>query len=629
MAILEAFRQSLASDANRYYLPKQAFCMSLERGSPSDGTAQNYPTKVSVSPLTVRQSDLYHAEVMHPKNILTALIALAASVSFAGPARLATSFFLPSGRTNPVILDAKADASGNLVTAAQADVVGGKQIVISKFSAAGVRRWSSTINTPVAVTSPGQVAGKFQIMLDGVGNTYVLSPRAGNPVVDGTTQDIIVRKLNDSGATVGYLSLVGYLFEQTLRKHNVLNAQMQSMPTGSEVVIACTGVHLDDGVSSAYAFLLRGGTSGSSITVDDRNEIAGSFVSVPRFIRTDNYSVAGLLPGRLTAEEGPQLRLFLKREFVEFNNLTLGSQSYTTYLAYETAITPSSFDLAGGSFSAIADVLGFEAEGVASTNDQGVLLSKDTSGARYISRGSDSLDHSYVPFPSALAHTATRVGDNWLVYGQSTTGEGEFFLQYPSVGDLTATSFTISDAAGAPYYAGNSLTSSRGRAYLAGGPTVGSVQGMYSSFSDTGELLYTAGQTQPFTLSTSFVVPAANNRFWTVGRTSTGLQAVILWREPDYFVGISSPKLVSPGDTVTMKAHLNTPAPSGGYTFAVSVSSNLQDAPRTVTVPAGASSATFTVKVKNPVALGPATVVARTNATHDINTAHTAPFSSR
>lgn len=142
------------------------------------------------------------------KPVFTFIVALAATISLAGPVRLATNFLIPAGRTNPVILDAKADASGNLVTAAQADFGSGKQIVISKFSAAGVRRWSSTINTPVSATAPGQVAGKFQIMLDGVGNTYVLSPRAGNPAVAGTTQDILLRKISDSGATVGYLSLV-------------------------------------------------------------------------------------------------------------------------------------------------------------------------------------------------------------------------------------------------------------------------------------------------------------------------------------------------------------------------------------------------------------------------------------
>jgi hypothetical protein len=252
----------------------------------------------------------------------------------------------------------------------------------------------------------------------------------------------------------------------------------------------------------------------------------------------------------------------------------------------------------------------------------------DLFGARFISRGDELLAHSSIAVVSALPHTATRVGDNWLVYGQSTSGAGEFFLKYPSVGGLTATSFTISDAStGSPYYVGNSLTSSRGRAYMAGGPTVAGVQGMYSSFSDTGELLYSAGQTQPFTLSTSFVVPTVNNRFWTVGKTSTGLQAVILWQEPEYFVGISSVKSAAAADTVTVKAHLNSPAPTGGYTFNVSVSSNLQDAPRTVTVPAGATSATFTVKVKSTATAGSAMVTARTNATLDVNTAHTATFS--
>ena len=180
------------------------------------------------------------------KPVFTFIVALAATISLAGPVRLATNFFIPAGRSNPVILDAKADASGNLVTAAQADFGSGKQIVISKFSAAGVRRWSSTINTPVSATAPGQVAGKFQIMLDGVGNTYVLSPRDGNPVIAGTTQDIIVRKLNDNGATVGYLSLVGYLMGQSGTTFNVSNAQMQSLPSGSEVVLACTAITLDN-----------------------------------------------------------------------------------------------------------------------------------------------------------------------------------------------------------------------------------------------------------------------------------------------------------------------------------------------------------------------------------------------
>ena len=52
---------------------------------------------------------------------------LATSVSLAGPVRLATNFFIPAGRTNPVVLDAKADANGNLVTAALADVTAGGQ----------------------------------------------------------------------------------------------------------------------------------------------------------------------------------------------------------------------------------------------------------------------------------------------------------------------------------------------------------------------------------------------------------------------------------------------------------------------------------------------------------------------
>jgi hypothetical protein len=38
--------------------------------------------------------------------ITTAMVMLAASVSLAGPVRLATNFFIPAGRTNPEILDA-------------------------------------------------------------------------------------------------------------------------------------------------------------------------------------------------------------------------------------------------------------------------------------------------------------------------------------------------------------------------------------------------------------------------------------------------------------------------------------------------------------------------------------------
>ncbi len=226
-----------------------------------------------------------------------------------------------------------------------------------------------------------------------------------------------------------------------------------------------------------------------------------------------------------------------------------------------------------------------------------------------------------------MHYAATRVGSDWLVYGKIEGNEPEFLIRYPWNNYLGFYSWwLITDRNPVAYYTGASLTSSRGRAYLAGGPTVGGVQGMYSSFNAEGETLYSAGLNQPFTLSTSIVVPAANNRFWTVGKTSTGLQAVVLWNEPQYFVGISTPSSAAAGDTVTVKAHLNTPAPTGGYTFAISVSSNLQDAPRTVTVPAGDSSATFTVKVKSTATAGSATVTARTNATHDVNAAHTATF---
>ena len=564
--------------------------------------------------------------------ILSSIVALAASISIAGPVRLATSFFISAGRTNPVILDAKADASGNLVTAAQVDATGGgKQIVITKFTAAGVRRWSSTINTPVPVTSPGQVAGKFQIMLDGVGNTYVLSPRAGNPVIADTTQDILIRKLSDTGATVGYLSLVSYLFDLTGDKFDVSNTQMQSLPSGPEVVVACTATSLGNRETLTYAFLLRGGVSGTAISVDGVQSIAGFYFDFgDGSFHYTTFSAAGLLPGQVSAD-GPQMRLFLQRERAYGSYPDIFRE--TGFQAYNTRITPSSFDLVGGNWRPLfesqlaPDALGFEAEGVASVADEGVLMSKNANLSRYISRGDDDLVHSFVEVPSTVPHTATRVGDNWLVYGHWSGGE--YLLQYPSVGDLRVAHTIASQGMGAPYYVGNSLTSSRGRAYLAGGPTVGAVQGMFSSFSSEGELVYSAGLNQPFTLETSFVVPAANNRCWTVGKTSTGLQAVILWKEPDYFVGISADYIVLRGNTVSVKAHLNTPAPAGGYTFPVSVTSKLQNAPSSVTIAEGETSATFTVKVRNNATPGLATVTTRTNATYDVNTAHTATFSIR
>ena len=304
------------------------------------------------------------------KSILTVLVALVASISIAGPVRLATSFFIPAGRTNPVILDAKADASGNLVTAAQADFGGGKQIIITKFNAAGVRRWASTINTPVPVTASGQVAGKFQIMLDGVGNTYVLSARDGNPAVSGTSQDILLRKINDSGVTVGYLSLAGYLVGHYSVAMNVTNAQMQGLPTGENVCVSFTGVTVSDSVSSAYIVLLRGGTSGSAITVDAIQVNDGVYFPGAGRI---NYSVIGLKPGEETVD-GPQLRWLYKLE-QRFENPILSEE--TTYLNCSTEITPTGFSLAIAFPYVVASRIGFEAEGAGSTSDQVAITTKD------------------------------------------------------------------------------------------------------------------------------------------------------------------------------------------------------------------------------------------------------------
>lgn len=237
---------------------------------------------------------------MRFRSVLTAVVAIAASVSLAGPARLATSFFMPAGRTNPVVLDAKADASGNLVTAALADVTGGgQQIVITKFTAAGVRRWSSTITTPVPASAPlSQVAGKFQILLDGVGNTYVLSPRAGNPLVAGTTEDLLVRKISDTGATVGYLSLVGYLSTTTGQTFNVKNAQMQTGPAlSAEVGLAFTAENVFSPFSSAYMLQFPGSVSGGAISVSGSLSQDGSFYSEGGEFSRVTYSVVGLKEG--------------------------------------------------------------------------------------------------------------------------------------------------------------------------------------------------------------------------------------------------------------------------------------------------------------------------------------------
>jgi hypothetical protein len=548
---------------------------------------------------------------------------LAASISLAGPVRLATNFFIPAGRTNPVVLDAKADASGNLVTAALADVTGGQQIVITKFTAAGVRRWSSTINTPVPVAPAGQVAGKFQIQLDGVGNTYVLSPRAGNPVIADTTEDLIVRKISDSGATVGYLSLVGYLVETDGVKYNVTNAQMQKGPElAEEVGLAFTAVKLSNGTSSAIVIRFSGGVSAGAITVDGNVRDAGDSQVFPGFgYSKRSYSVVGLKEGLLSSNPAgkPKYRMIVKNELDAsfFNQVTRS----TSYQPVPIWFDPSGQTLENG---VSENSLGFQAEGLGSSPDQVIVLDRHYSGSLSASRLVTSWLRSSFAWSDA-PFTATRVGDDWLLYHWSVYNNREGLLKLPTSGALTGTLLPITST-GTPLYAGASILTANGRAYLAGGPTLSGVQGMYSSFNAAGELVYSAGQTQPFTLSTSIVVPTVNNRFWTVGKTSAGLQAVTLWREPDYFVGISSVKSALAGDTITVKAHLNTPAPIGGYAFNVSVSSNLQDAPRTVTVPAGESSATFTVKVKSTATAGSATVTARTNTTLDVNTAHTATF---
>jgi len=549
---------------------------------------------------------------------------LATSVSFAGPARLATSFFIPAGRTNPVVLDAKADTNGNLVTAALADVTGGgQQIIITKFTAAGVRRWSSTITTPVSVAPAGQAAGKFQILLDGVGNTYVLSPRAGNPVIGGTTEDLIVRKISDTGATLGYLSLVGYLYETDGVGFNVTNAEMQTGSWSSEEVgIAFTAIKGGDSAKSAIVMRFSGGVSAGAISVNGDVRFRGNSNVFPGIGYSEmNYSVVGLKEGNLSSSPAgkPKYRLITKAETDRnfFGEITQG----TSYFPVSVWFDPSAHEFEPGIGE---NRLGFEAEGLSSSPDQVMVFDRHYSGSLSASRLLSSTLRSS-PTWSDAPLTATRVGDEWLVYHWSLYDNRESLFTLPTSGALTGTPMPITST-GTPLYAGASILTANGRAYLAGGPTVSGVQRMYSSLNATGELVYSAGQTQPFTLSTSLVVPAANNRFWTVGKTSTGLQAVVLWNEPQYFVGISTPSSAAAGDTVTVKAHLNTPAPTGGYTFAISVSSNLQDAPRTVTVPAGDSSATFTVKVKSTATAGSATVTARTNATHDVNAAHTATF---
>ncbi len=560
--------------------------------------------------------------VMFFRSVLSAVVVLAASVSLAGPVRLGTSFFLPAGLTNPVVLDARVNDNDFLVTATEADVIGGgKRLVITQFKY-GSRAWSSTINTPVSVAATGQIAGKFQILPDGASNTYVLSPRAGNPDFPSTTEDLILRQLNYRGTTGSYLSIVRYLAEQTGKELNVSNGRMLLTKRNStDTVLAVTAVD-PEGFSSIYLLYLDGpnvvGLASLPGSYSDDDAAGRLIVSNTLF---------GLTPSG--TPEDPRLRLAVKQE-VSFFSYGDSSLNYdrTSLLSHEVSTDADTYSISLGdpTSTVLADRMGFQAEGLGSSEDQELVLSRDASNNGHASRRASSFENVVLARMSSVPYTATRVGGNWLVYGQSMTGAGEFILKYPAFGALTATSFTISDAAAAPYYAGSSFTSSRRRAYLAGGPTVNGFQGIYSSFSDLGELVYSAGVKQPLTLSTSFVVPTTDKRFWTVGTTSTGLQAVIQWQEPEYFVGISARSSARRGDTVTVKAHLNTPAPTGGYRFAVSVSSNLQDAPRTVTVPAGDSTVTFTVKVKNTATVGSATVVARTNATHDINTAHTATF---
>lgn len=545
-----------------------------------------------------------------------------ASISLAGPVRLGTSFFLPAGLTNPVVLDAKVNDSDFLVTATEADDIGGgKRIVITQFKY-GTRFWSSTINTPVSVAATGQTAGKFQILPDDGANTFVLSPRAGNPDFPSTTEDLILRRLNYRGRTVSYLSIVRYLAEQTGKELNVSNGRMLFTKRNStDSVLAVTAVD-PEGFSSIYLLCLDGAT------------VVG-FASLPGSYSDDDAAGRLIISNRLVGltpsgtPEDPRLRLAVKQE-VSFLSYSDSSLNYdqTLLLSLEVNADAGSISVGDPSAAVLADRMGFQAEGLGSSEDQKLVLSRDASNNGYASRRTSFFQNVALPSLSSVPYTATRNGDNWLVYGQSTTGAGEFILKYPAVGALTATSYTISDAAAAPHYAGSSFTSSRGRAYLAGGPTVNGFQGIYSSFSDLGELVYSAGVKQPLTLSTSFVVPTTDNRFWTVGTTSTGLQAVIQWQEPEYFVGISAPASARRGSLVTIKAHLSTPAPAGGYTFNVSVNSNLQNAPRTVTVPEGASSANFTVRVRSKP-LGDAVVTARTNATYDVNTAHTATFTIR
>jgi hypothetical protein len=555
---------------------------------------------------------------MHFRSVLTALVALAASISIAGPLRLATNFFIPAGRTNPVILAAKVDDDGNLGIAAEADLGPNKQIVITRFTAAGVRLWSSTINTPVSATAPGQLAAKFQLALDGRGNTLVLSPRAGNPDFPGSSEDLILRRINDSGQTVGYLSLVRSLHELTGQVFNIKSAQMQAVRWDARMLgLAITAVGMD-GLSNVFLLHVYAAPTGTSLRIVGYDYLLGQHEISEDGVTTTNFRVVGLQQAGTT--ELPLLQVVVSRERSARLN-SMGDYDETSTELYSVPDTSlirlPSFNFPG---------FGVQYRGHAASETQSLVVGEDSTGQSWLLEISEtgtwfgnSPDRVWVP------SAAARVGNDWMLYAETgVNNEIAYLWKYTAFEELQLTRTFFFPKR----YRGDSLVSSRGRAYLAGGPQVGSVQGVFSSFSSDGDLIYSAGQTQPFTLSTSLVVPGANNRFWSVGTTSTGLQSVILWEEPRYFVGISTAEAVNPNASpiVTVKAHLNAPAPTGGYTFNVSVSSNLQDAPRTVTVPAGATSATFTVKVKDGSVENTATVTARTNATHDVNVAHTATF---
>ena len=566
------------------------------------------------------------------KFLFLTLALLISAACFAGPIRLGTTYFMPAGRTNPVFLDAKTDTSGNLVMAVQADVTGGgKQIVVTRFNAAGTRQWSSTINTPVAVSAAGPLAGKFQLMLDGSGNTYVISPRDGNPVISGTTEDLLLRKINSSGATVGYLSLVGYLQEATGQTFDVVNAQMQNGPRASqELTLALTARGFSPHLHHVFILSLQGDVSGSAISVAGNYWVeADVWNNWPTSLSSDEYKLVAVVAGQSNLAEagGATTRIVMQ---------TLSRYEEPEYLSETTSYGSGAFwftegycNLSGEAGSLNYNVSNINMEGIGSHSSQTIVLSRNDSDTPLIDRFTTSAAKSVISVPSSVPYAAARVGDNWMVYGMRTTGDGEFMMKYPSTGELSMAPWSfISAATTAPQYVGASLTSTGSRVYLAGGPTQNGFQSLYSCFNEHLEFHYSAELNVPFTLSTSRVLPVTGNRFWTVGVTSTGLQAAILWEEPKYFVGITAASTTANrGDTVFMKAHLTTPAPAGGYTFNVSVSSNLENAPRTVTVPAGTNFAKFSVKVKSAAVTGSATVTARTNSTHDINTAHTATFS--